>query len=92
VSDERSRQPAAGRCALSDESARILEAVEELRAMEKAKRKLPISTDSFHRLADEITRKSREVFRTASRQEDVGDDESTGDDTIDNVERRSSTG
>jgi hypothetical protein len=70
---------------LSGESARILEAIDDLREMEIEKRKRPISTPEFHRLAEAITRKSREVFRIAVHQERTGDEAPRGDQTIEDI-------
>jgi hypothetical protein len=77
---------------LADESARILGAIEELREMETEKRSRPISTPGFHRLAEDITAKSREVFHIASVEERKGDESPRGDETIDDVaqDRRTS--
>jgi hypothetical protein len=72
---------------LSDRSDQILDAIEELHEMESAKREVPISTPTFHRLAEQITAKSRDVFRIARDQEAVGEEAPTGDETIQDVAR-----
>jgi hypothetical protein len=53
--------------------------------MEVRKRQRPISTPAFHELADDITTKSRDVFRMAIAEEQVGDAAPTGDETIDDI-------
>jgi hypothetical protein len=74
---------------LADESARTADAIDELPAMEAEKRTRPISTPGFHRLAEDITAKSREVFRIASIEERKGDESPRGAETIDDVTRDS---
>lgn len=73
--------------ALSDESSRILDAIDDLRDMEREKRTRPISTPGFHRLAEDITEKSREVFRIAVEQERTGDESPRGEETIEDIDR-----
>jgi hypothetical protein len=51
---------------LSDSSKNLLEAIDDLHALEQSKRDEVISTPAFHELADEIQRKSRGVFAMAS--------------------------
>jgi hypothetical protein len=72
---------------LSDQSSRILDAIEDLHDMEREKRTRPISTPGFHRLAEEITEKSREVFRIAAEQERTGDESPRGEETIEDIDR-----
>jgi hypothetical protein len=72
---------------LADESALLLGAIDQLHDMEAEKRTRPISTPGFHRLAEEITVKSRDVFRVATEEERKGDESPRGDETIDDVAR-----
>jgi Asp-tRNA(Asn)/Glu-tRNA(Gln) amidotransferase C subunit len=58
---------------LADQSERILDAVEELRALETAKRQEQISTPPFHRLAEDETAKSREIFAIAREEQSTGE-------------------
>ncbi len=70
---------------LTAESERMLEVIDELRGMEVEKRRQPISTPEFHRLAEDITATSRAVFRMAAEQEETGDETSRGEETIDDL-------
>ena len=88
MSTEREQQPADPKRELSGESARILEAIDELHDMEVEKRQRPISTPEFHRLAEAITDKSRDVFRIAIDQEEAGNESPRGEETIEDVDRR----
>ncbi len=72
---------------LSERSDEILQAVDDLRQMEAQKRSEPISTPEFHRLAEDITRKSRDVFRIALDEEQLGDESARGPETIDDIDR-----
>jgi hypothetical protein len=72
---------------LSAHSARILKEIDDLRSMETEKRTQPISTPEFHRLAEDITAKSRDVFRIAAEQEGIGEEAPTGTVTIEDVDR-----
>jgi len=65
----------------------MLEAIDDLHAMEVERRKRAISTPEFHRIAEDITDKSREVFRIAVHEERTGDDTDRGDKTIEDVDR-----
>ena len=71
---------------LAQRSDRILDAIDDLRALEKDKRAETISTPPFHRLAEAVTKKSREIFEMADRQEAVGDRTDTTDESIEEVE------
>jgi hypothetical protein len=77
---------------LSRGSRRILDAVADLRALETEKRKQPISTPAFHRLAEDVTAKSQEVFSIARNSEDEADLAPRSDDSIDDVEREEGSG
>jgi hypothetical protein len=72
---------------LTGQSARILDAIDELRDIEVEKRKKPISTPEFHRLAEEVTHKSRDVFRIAVDEELTGDQAPRGEEAIDDLDR-----
>lgn len=79
-------EPAAVRRVLTDKSNQILQAVGELHAMEEQKRTEQISSPPFHELAREIREKSREIFRIASAQEDLGDQADRNGESIDDVD------
>jgi hypothetical protein len=65
---------------LREDSDRLIEALDDLKAMERAKRGVEISTPQFHGLADRIEDKSREVFRIAADERHIGEsfDEAQG--------------
>ena len=71
---------------LAQRSDTILDAIDDLRALEKDKRAETISTPPFHRLAEAVTQKSREIFEMAYRQEAVGDRTETTDESIEEVD------
>lgn len=74
------------------DSDEILEAMERMRELERAKRTEPISSPAFHRLADEVEASAREVWELAQRQNrDGGAAETTGA-TIDETEPLDETG
>lgn len=68
------------------DSDEILEAMERMRALERAKRTEPISSPAFHRLADEVEATAREVWELAQRQNRDGEAAETTDATIDETE------
>ncbi len=70
---------------LPDESDRLLAKVADLRELERTKRGEPISSEAFHRLAREITRKSREIMFAAREQELTGDQSERDDRSIDDL-------
>jgi hypothetical protein len=70
---------------VSDDSDRLLRDLEEVRALERAKRQHDISTPTFHELAEKITDKAHEVFRAAYREEVDGNRVDTTDESIDEV-------
>jgi hypothetical protein len=74
---------------LADLSSRLLEALRHMRDTERRKRQEPISSPRFHKLATEVERMSREVFRLARREERVGDEAPRGAITIDDIDRTS---
>ena len=71
---------------LGRRSDKMLEAIDDLHGLESQKRDEVISTPPFHRLAEEITRKSREIFHMAYRQESVGDATPTSDESIRDID------
>jgi hypothetical protein len=75
---------------LARRSDKILEAIDDLRRIEKDKRAETISTPPFHRLAEAVTQKSREIFEMAYRQEAVGDATETTNESIIDVEEEGS--
>jgi hypothetical protein len=62
-----------------------------MREVEKRKRAEPISSPTFHALADEVDKASRDVFRLARDEERLGDEIPRGSDTIDDVDHRDRT-
>lgn len=68
----------------------LLAELAHLRETEAQRRQEPISTAPFHALADEVTRSSERVYRIAHRQDTLGDEIPTGDDSIEDVEAASS--
>ena len=56
----------ARRAGLSDNSKLLLDAIDDLHALEQTKRDALVSTPPFHQLAEEIQRRSRGVFDMAS--------------------------
>ena len=73
---------------LSRASERLLDAVDDLRATEAKKRDQKISSDEFHRLAEEVTQKSRRLMATASDEEEIGNDTDPVDDSIESASRQ----
>lgn len=73
--------------ALANRSNRLLDALRRLRDTERAKRQEPISSPKFHELANEVDRTSRDVFRLARDERDLGDETARGHETIDDVDR-----
>lgn len=58
---------------IGDDSDKLLEAVAELRRLEKEKRRQELSSPAFHALANEVEQKSRAVFRGAVEERIDGD-------------------
>jgi hypothetical protein len=71
---------------LANRSDKMLDAIDDLRSLEAAKREETISTEPFHRLAEAVTEKSRDIFQMAYRQESVGDATETTNVSIRDVE------
>jgi hypothetical protein len=67
----------------------LLQQVDELRKIESAKRREPISSDRFHQLAEQVTALSRRIMTGAWREEVDGNRTERGDETIDDVSGRS---
>lgn len=59
---------------LRSDSDSLLEAVKEIRDLERAKRGQKLSSPEFHETAEVITDKSRRVFEIARDEEAVGND------------------
>lgn len=78
--------------ALAGRSNKLLDALRHLKETEERKRHVPISTPTFHELANDVNATSREIFRIARDQDRIGDEIPTGSDTIEDVDRRSETG
>src|SRR4051795_10427775 len=58
---------------LRQDSDSLLDAVREIRDLERTKRTQKLSSPEFHQTAEEITDKSRRVFDIARDEEDEGD-------------------
>jgi vacuolar-type H+-ATPase subunit I/STV1 len=71
---------------LAGKSDELLEAVQKLKETETRKRQEPISSDSFHRLANEVDAISHEVFSIARDQRHLGDRTSPAHETIEEVD------
>ena len=76
----------AARRGLTDKSNQILKAVEELHTMEERKRTEQISSPPFHELAEDIREKSREIFRIATVQEELGDQADRNGESIEDLD------
>jgi len=72
---------------LADRSGAMLDELEHLKETEKLKRQEPISTPSFHALADEVTASSRRVYELGAELNELGEESETGEETIEDVER-----
>jgi hypothetical protein len=70
---------------LGEDSERLLDSLEELRSLEREKRREPISSPRFHELAKEVTDVSTEIFRDASQEEEDGNQADRSDRTIDDT-------
>src|SRR3954469_24800167 len=77
---------------LADESDGFLQRLRELGELELAKRDEPISSPKFHRLAAEVSAKSREIAGQAARQEQTGNETERGEESIEDVEDDRSDG
>ena len=70
---------------LSDDSKELLNAIDDLHALETSKRAELISTPPFHDLADEIQRKSRSVFSMATDEAELADSVETTDVSMNDI-------
>lgn len=70
---------------LRQDSDELLDAVDELRRMERAKRTHDISSPEFHALADRIESQARRVFDVAAHENEEGDALDRMDTSIDEV-------
>lgn len=73
---------------LSRASESLLRRLADLRATDERKREMPISSPEFHRLAEQVTEKSRDLMRTAGDEEAIGDETERSSETIDDVDAR----
>jgi hypothetical protein len=63
---------------LRRDSDALLDDIDAVRRLEEIKREYPVSTPEFHYLANEIERRSREVFRLAERERAIGEQTDPG--------------
>ena len=70
---------------LASRSDEVLETIQRLKETEQRKREEPISSDEFHRLANEVDALSHEVFAIARDQRDLGDRTHRSGETIEDV-------
>ncbi len=82
-----SKDSPAARREIARASNRLLQAVDELKALETDRREETISTPPFHRLADDVKAKSREIFRMADDQQVLAERTPTQDRSIDETDR-----
>jgi hypothetical protein len=73
---------------LADRSDELLDALRRLKDTETRKRHEPISSDTFHRLANEVDAISHEVFSIARDERSIGDRTTRTGDTIEDVEEK----
>ena len=77
---------------LPQESAELLAKLGDLRQTEREKREKPISSEEFHRLEREVTRKSHDILYQARHEEAVGRQTVSSDESITDVEDRQEAG
>lgn len=70
---------------LASRSDELLDTIQRLKDTERRKRQEPISSDEFHRLANEVDALSHEVFAIARDQRDLGERSHRSGETIDDV-------
>ena len=75
---------------LASRSDELLETIQRLKDTEVRKRQEPISSETFHRLANEVDALSHEVFAIARDQRDIGARTERADETIDDVANQAS--
>ena len=73
---------------LVDRSAELLDALRRLKETEKRKRREPISSESFHRLANEVDAISHEVFSIARDERSIGNRTTRSTETIEDLEEK----
>jgi len=71
---------------LATRSDELLDAVGRLKDTEQRKRQEPISSESFHKLANEVDAISHEVFSIARDQRNIGNETARSDKNIDDVD------
>jgi hypothetical protein len=71
---------------LAARSDELLDALQRLKETERRKRHEPISSDTFHRLANEVDAISHEVFAIARDERSIGDRTTRTGETIEDVE------
>jgi hypothetical protein len=71
---------------LAERSDELLDALQRLKDTERRKRHEPISSDTFHRLANEVDAVSHEVFSIARDERSIGERTPRGDESIEDVE------
>jgi hypothetical protein len=73
---------------LDEDSQRLLRSIDEIRRLEREKRKEPMSTPRFHELARQVEQESKAVFEHSIVERKAGDDLSEPQGvTIDDVAR-----
>jgi len=70
---------------LAHKSDELLAALQRLKDTEQRKRHEPISSDEFHRLANEVDAVSHEVFEIARDERDIGNETVRRTETIEDV-------
>jgi hypothetical protein len=68
-----------------EDSDELLDAVDELKRLERSKRSRNISTPRFHDVADRVEDQARQVFHIAARETIDGDKAGTSDSSIDEI-------
>jgi hypothetical protein len=66
-------------------SDRVLEAVGEMKDLESRKRRESVSTPGYHRLADEVQEKSRQIFNAAAEETVAANAMESGSRSIDEI-------
>jgi outer membrane murein-binding lipoprotein Lpp len=70
---------------LASRSDELLETIQRLKDTEQRKRQEPISSEAFHRLANEVDALSHEVFAIARDQRTVGERTPRADESIEDI-------
>lgn len=73
---------------LANRSEELLDALQRLKETEERKRHEPISSESFHRLANEVDAISHEVFSIARDERSIGDQTTRSDETIEDLQEK----